>query len=371
MKKHIKAVVERGDFNRLFETLSSNGYEIIGPTVRDNAVVYDKIESTEKLPIGIIEKQAGGNYRLEKNSRETLFGYVVGPQSWKKYLYPSYQELVKLTQKDRRFEAEQIEDNYSKTAFLGVRSCELEAIKIHDKVLGEREYTSSIYKKRRENTLIIGVNCARSGEMCFCTSMGTGPKLGDGFDLGITEIVNSREHYFVFEIATEKGAEVFHEIPNRQATESEITAEEKATEKAVSRMKKRLDISDIKSRLDQNFDNPYWEKIVERCLTCGNCTMVCPTCFCTNVEDDISLEGDEALRICCWDSCYNLDFSYIHGGSVRSSGYARYRQWLMHKLGYWHDQFGVSGCVGCGRCITWCPVGIDITEEAEKICKSG
>ena len=107
--------------------------------------------------------------------------------------------------------------------------------------------------------------------------------------------------------------------------------------------------------------------MAERCLTCGNCTLVCPTCFCTNVEDVGDLTGDHAERWRVWDTCFSVDYSYIHGGSVRPSGRARYRQWLTHKLATWHDQFDSSGCVGCGRCITWCPVGIDITQEVAAI----
>ncbi|MBF0393567.1 MAG: 4Fe-4S dicluster domain-containing protein, partial [Alphaproteobacteria bacterium] len=117
----------------------------------------------------------------------------------------------------------------------------------------------------------------------------------------------------------------------------------------------------------RNREHPRWDEVAKRCLTCGNCTMVCPTCFCTTVDDVTDLGGTRTERVRSWDSCFTLDFSYIHGGSVRNEGSSRYRQWITHKLSSWHDQFGSSGCVGCGRCITWCPVGIDITEEVGAI----
>jgi ferredoxin len=132
-------------------------------------------------------------------------------------------------------------------------------------------------------------------------------------------------------------------------------------------MGRALDTSDLKGLLYGNLEHPRWDEVSQRCLTCGNCTLVCPTCFCSTVEDVTDLSGTETERTRRWDSCFSLDHSYIHGGSVRDSGRARYRQWMTHKLATWFDQFGSSGCVGCGRCITWCPVGIDITEEVRAI----
>ena len=130
---------------------------------------------------------------------------------------------------------------------------------------------------------------------------------------------------------------------------------------------RNIDTTGIKELLYQNFEHPRWDNVAGRCLTCANCTMVCPTCFCTTVEDVTDVTGDHAERWRRWDSCFTQSFSYIHGGSVRTSAKSRYRQWMTHKLASWIDQFGSSGCVGCGRCITWCPVGIDITEEVRAI----
>ena len=127
----------------------------------------------------------------------------------------------------------------------------------------------------------------------------------------------------------------------------------------------------IKELLYRNLEHPRWEDVARRCLSCTNCTLVCPTCFCTTVEDATDLSGGHAERRRRWDSCFSMDFSYIHGGYIRPSVKARYRQWMTHKLATWIDQFGTSGCVGCGRCITWCPVGIDITAEVKAIRADG
>ncbi len=140
--------------------------------------------------------------------------------------------------------------------------------------------------------------------------------------------------------------------------------------KVAQQMGRTMDTAGLKDLLCRNYEHPRWDEVAARCLACANCTMACPTCFCTTVEDVTDLTGTHAERWRKWDSCFSLDFSYIHGGSVRSSARARYRQWMTHKLATWMDQFGTSGCVGCGRCITWCPVAIDITEEVRAIRES-
>jgi ferredoxin len=134
-------------------------------------------------------------------------------------------------------------------------------------------------------------------------------------------------------------------------------------------MGRQMPAVDHRNLLIESRESPRWDEVASRCLTCGNCTMVCPTCFCTSVSDVTDLTGEHAERWMQWASCFEFDFTFIHEGSVRQSGRSRYRHWLTHKLGTWHDQFGTSGCVGCGRCIAWCPTGIDITEEMTRLAE--
>ncbi|WP_325063331.1 4Fe-4S dicluster domain-containing protein [Halovulum marinum] len=149
----------------------------------------------------------------------------------------------------------------------------------------------------------------------------------------------------------------------RAPEERHLQAAEAATKAAAESQTRRM-VDNIPDLLRENPDHPHWDVVADRCLSCANCTLACPTCFCSDVEDVNDLTGDHTERWRTWDSCFTADFSYVHGGSVRRSTKSRYRQWLTHKLSTWHDQFGSSGCVGCGRCIAWCPVGIDITAEA-------
>jgi sulfhydrogenase subunit beta (sulfur reductase) len=365
-----KVVFECEHLQQLLDALSKKGYRVLGPTLRDQAIVYDEVGSLKDLPGGWTDEQNGGTYRLSKRKDSALFGYVVGPHSWKRFLLEPEVRLWQAKRNEIGFKTIENKREMSKLAFLGVRSCDLHAIAVQDKIFMAGEYVEQSYKRRRDNLLVVAVNCVQAGGTCFCTSMKTGPKATFGFDLALTEILNPDRHYFLAEVGTEIGIKVLSEVTHREATEEETKAAEDAVEKCSRHMGRTLNTTEIRELLYRNYENPRWEDVASRCLTCGNCTMVCPTCFCTTVEDYTDLSGQLAERRRRMDVCFTMDFSYIHGGSVRYSSKARYRQWMTHKLATWIDQFGVSGCVGCGRCITWCPVAIDITEETHAIRES-
>jgi formate hydrogenlyase subunit 6/NADH:ubiquinone oxidoreductase subunit I len=364
-------VFEREHLEELFRALVARGYEVVGPTVREGAIVYECLTSIQDLPAGWTDEQAGGKYRLKRRDDRALFGYVVGPHSWKKFLYPPLQRLCQAARNGRGFRVlpaeEQARPRY---AFIGVRACELHAIAIQDKVFLEGQYVDPNYKSRRENLFLVAVNCTQAGGNCFCVSMDTGPKATSGYDLALTELLQNGRHDFLVEVGTVRGAEVLSAVAHQQAEDADKLQAGHILDQTARHMGRRLDTRGIKELFYRNYEHPQWDKVAERCLSCANCTMVCPTCFCTTVEDVTDLTGEHAERWRRWDSCFTVDFSYIHGGSVRATPRSRYRQWMTHKLATWIDQFGVSGCVGCGRCITWCPVGIDITVEAAAIRES-
>jgi ferredoxin len=365
-----KVILERSHLQELFDILRHRGYRVVGPTVREGAIVYDELRSVSDLPMGWTDEQDGGTYRLKRRSDEALFGYVVGPHSWKKFLHPPVMRLWQGKKKGQGFETVESNERIPKYAFIGVRSCELHAIAIQDRVFMGGTYVDPAYKARRERAFFVAVNCGQAGGTCFCVSMNTGPQATSGFDLALTEILDGPKHYFVLEVGTEQGADILREIPHQKASEQDQKEAESIVQRTAQQMGRAMDTRDIKELLYRNLEHPRWDEVANRCLTCGNCTMVCPTCFCTTVEDITDLTGGHAERVRKWDSCFTMDFSYIHGGSVRASPKSRYRQWMTHKLATWIDQFGTSGCVGCGRCITWCPVAIDITEEVRAIRES-
>jgi sulfhydrogenase subunit beta (sulfur reductase) len=347
--------------DELVAVLRRRGYRVIGPLVRDGAVVYDDLSTAAELPIGWGDDQEAGVYRLVRRDDEARFGYAVGPHSWKQFLQPPHVRLWRAQQNGGQAQDEDEPDK--PFAFFGVRGCDRHAIAIQDRVLLEGRFPDTDYAARREGAFVVAVDCADPAGTCFCVSMDTGPGVDEGFDLALTELLDGR-HRFLVRIGSRRGADVMSELESTTAEDPDLKRREQIVEGAAQRMGRELDTTGLRELLQDSLEHPRWDEVAERCLTCGNCTMVCPTCFCTTVEDVTDLSGEQAERWRSWDTCFSLDHSYVHGGSVRPTGRSRYRQWLTHKLGTWWDQFGTSGCVGCGRCIAWCPVGIDITEEA-------
>lgn len=350
-------------FADLFDVLVRFGYTVVGPTIDQEAIVYDEIRSIKDLPRGWTDVQQPGSYRIEKRRDDALFGYNVGPHSWKRFLFPPAVILSRAVRGDNGWEFETPKDDPPRYALMGVRACELAAIRIQDRVFLSGPYQDPVYRGRREAALIVAVNCTQAAATCFCTSMDSGPECKSGYDLALTELDDG----FVVETGSVRGKEILDKLEKIPATPERLAAAERARQQAVDQIERHVDTQGLSETLLNNLEHSRWDEVAERCLSCTNCTMVCPTCFCTSVEEVSDLADENVERQREWDSCFNPNFSYINGGQVRDSIRSRYRQWLTHKLGSWVQQFGTSGCVGCGRCITWCPVGIDLTEEVKAI----
>jgi ferredoxin len=361
-----RAILPREQLSALLGTLRELGYTLVGPTVREGAIVYAEIAGADDLPSGWTNVQEAGTYRLARRDDPALFGYAVGPHSWKQFFFVPRLRLWSARRDGTSFTIEPATGPPPRLALIGARSCDLHAIAVQDRTFLGGTHRDADYAARREGVFVVAVNCGQAGGTCFCVSMGTGPRATAGFDLALTEL-HDPSHRFVVEVGSEAGAGVLVRLGVAAATEADCGAADAVVERTARSMGRTLDTHDIKELLYRNYEHPRWDDVASRCLTCANCTLVCPTCFCATVEDTSDLTGEHAERWRTWDSCFTLDHSYIHGGSVRTSPRARYRQWLTHKLATWIDQFGTSGCVGCGRCITWCPVGIDLTEEVAAI----
>jgi ferredoxin len=356
-------LIEAAALGALHAALRAAGYRVIGPTVRDGAITLDELESAGDLPFGWGVELKPGGYRLRQRADNAAFGHSAGPQSWKQFLHPPREKVWSARRTDDGFEVAAAGEPAPRFAFFGVRPCDLRAIEIQDQVLGRGTHAGSPYAKRRGEAFVIAVNCTEPGETCFCASMGSGPQADAGYDLALTELVSEDSHSFLVEVGSPAGADLLASVPTRPADAATAGQARSAVSAAAGQLTRSMPADILRDLMAASSAAARWDDVASRCLSCGNCTMACPTCFCTTVQDVTDLTGEHAERWQLWDSCFDLDFSYLHGGPVRSSPRSRYRQWLTHKLGTWHDQFGSSGCVGCGRCIVWCPVGIDLTEE--------
>ncbi|MDI2130507.1 4Fe-4S dicluster domain-containing protein [Yinghuangia seranimata] len=356
-------VLDRTGLDALIRELAARGYTVVGPTERNGAVVLAELAGADELPWGVGTDTDAGRYRTTARADGAAFAHSAGPQPWKRFLHPPRvrEWSAERTDQELVFRAET--SPAPSYAFLGVRPCDLRAIAVQDRVLAYGARPDSAYTARRRGAFIVAAECTEPGAACFCVSAGGGPAAGPGYDLVLTEVAEPGDHRFWARAGSERGAEVLAVLPGRHADSRTVNAARTAVDAARDRMGRSLPDVDLHALMAGSRGSAHWDDIAQRCLTCGNCTLVCPTCYCTTSEEVTDLTGDHAERWRRWDSCFDLDFSYLHGGPVRSTGADRYRQWLTHKLGTWHDQFGSSGCVGCGRCVVWCPVGIDLTKE--------
>ena len=364
-------VIDADGLDQLIRGLVADDWQVVGPTVSDEAVVLGPVTSIDDLPRGVGDEQQPGRYRLHDRGDDACFAFAGPATSFKPVLFPSRRLIWRGTRRSDGFDVDTPEADPQRRVLLGIRGCDLAAVGIHDRVLrdrwGGRPAADPHYAAGRDDTLVIAAACTTPADTCFCSSMGTGPAPGSGYDLSLTELADDDGHRFVVSIGTQRGERLLDDVPHRPVEPADTEAVEAAMAGAQQRMHRRLDADALPAVLDAEVEHPLWEEVAEQCLACGNCTAVCPTCFCTAVEDVTDLSGEHTERWRVWDSCFTSGFSYVHGGPVRSSTASRYRQWMSHKLGTWHAQFDTAGCVGCGRCITWCPVGIDITAEARAL----
>ena len=355
------------DFALLLAALTGQGYRCVGPTVRDGMLVYDTLEGVGNLPAGVHIQQSPGSYRVEFNQGRRLFDWANGPQALKPLLFAPREVLWQVRRgADGELLFSQQDPDPEPVAVIGVRACDLAALRLQDRHFIETDIPDAGYTARRRQLFLVAVNCTRPAATCFCASTGDGPAATRGYDLVLDELDDG----FIVIAGSKHGDEVLALLPLQPVSPEQRRAAAEATAAAAAIQNRQLPGRDLRDLLFANLDHPRWEAVATRCLSCGNCTSVCPTCFCYRELDEPALDRESARHYREWDSCFTQGHSYIHGFIVRPDTRLRYRQWLTHKLGGWHDQYGRSGCVGCGRCIAWCPVGIDITEEAGAIADS-
>jgi sulfhydrogenase subunit beta (sulfur reductase) len=359
-----QALLSKADIDALIQVLKDRGYRVLGPRLQAGAIVFDELDRADELPRGLRSVQEPGRYRIEERGDDRLFDYVNGPESLKRLLFAPEEMLWRVSADGQVRFNETFEQPL--TAVIGARACDLAGMLVQDRTFIAGQYspfTDPYYEGRRNKLFVVAVNCVTTAPTCFCASMETGPRAKQGFDLALTELQGD----FLLETGTDAGETIAQALPLRPAKASEQRQADAAIASAAQAQVRSLDVKDVHELLFSNLDHPRWDDVAARCLSCGNCVMVCPTCFCHREYDEPSLDGTESRHVRRWDACYTLEHGSTHGAYLRPQVKQRYRQWLTHKVAAWIPQFGVSGCVGCGRCITWCPTGIDLTEEVAAI----
>lgn len=360
--------LRREHFSSILDNLKDS-FMTIGPKVENGVVILDEIDVND-IPAGYEDHQTAGNYRLLKGERPEIFSFSPGPDSFKRFLHPPESELFSFSKSKTGTTISPSSRRGKPYALIGVRACDLSALKLYDRIFIEGPVRDERYASLRSGVFIVAVNCSYPGDNCFCGSMGTGPEVTESFDILLSEIGDS----ILIEAGTDRGQELLSRLTMEEATDGDLNEKTERTEACKRAMKKSIRADELPALIYRSFNHPHWADIAGRDLECGNCTQVCPTCFCNSTYDLVrlsqvsrDLSGVSGARVRKWDSCFSRNFARVHGGNFRPSRAARYRHWMSHKLAYTMEQFGLPGCVGCGRCITWCPAGIDITMELEAL----
>ena len=360
--------LEAADRQRLIDALREAGYAVQGPVVRDGLIRYAPIAGLDDLPRGWRDAQTPGRYRLHREDDGRLFAWAAPAESLKRCVFPPRETLfVVHRDDDGRLAFAPAETDASRTAVLGVRACDLAGLFLQDRHFLHGPHPDAAYRARRRNLFLVAVHCTHPADTCFCAATGDGPRARYGYDLAIDEL----DAGWLMVARSEAGLSILQALPTRPARDEEVREAEAASARAAAGQHRRLPADDLPARLAASPQAPAWQTVAERCLACGNCTAVCPSCFCHAHVEAADLDGRRSARLRQWDSCFTAGHSLLHGRPVRMDTASRYRQWLTHKLSGWHVQYGRSGCSGCGRCITWCPEGIDLTREAAAVVEGG
>jgi len=317
-------------------------YEVIGPKRSGDMFVFDHIDESEELELD----------------------YPTTRLPPKKIFLPQREPLYEYEKKEGDVVIRDLRERWDKKrVLLGVHPCDIAGLLCLDKVFG-LEYDDPYYWERRNSTVIIGITCKEPCEHGFCDVMETGPDAARGYDLLMTDIGGK----YYLRPGSELGEKLLKADYFGEATEDDTRRRDAAIEGVRRKMKTDLDISGIEGRMKERVDDELWSEYTERCVLCGACNFVCPTCHCFTIRDETNFTGTKGRRVRVWDACHFKNFALIAGGlNFRGKKDSRIKHRIYDKLYYSKEKYGEFFCVGCGRCATFCPAEIDIKEVARKV----
>ena len=322
--------------------------------------------SADMTVYGPVQENGYVLFRALKKGEEPLISYANARNAPKHFLFPQREEIMKyrLTGRDMTFAGE--EKGIEEAVLFGVRPCDARSFVLLDMLFNQEKYQDPGYIERREKTTVITLACVHPPyTTCFCAAVGGDPNSTAGADISLTDLGDS----YLAEFMTPKGERFLRLWGGLQEADGAALAKKEAIViNAAKELGPQPPAGDIKPVLDRVFEHPFWETIHSRCLKCGTCTYLCPTCHCFDISDET--KGSDGVRIRNWDSCmYPLFTVTTSGHNPRPSQKERWRQRVMHKFKYYVDNFGAISCVGCGRCVMHCPVNIDIRKVVSDVAE--
>ncbi len=322
--------------------------------------------SEQMLVYAPVKDEGNVLFKALEKGMEPLVNYSNTRNAPKNFFFPKTETMMRYMRTERGVELSGEEEGAQEAVLFGVRPCDARSFILLDKVFDQEKYKDSYYIDKREKTTIISLACIHPPySTCFCTSVGGHPMSEEGSDVLLTDMGDN----YLAEFITPKGEKLLEKIGDLPAADDSADEKKKElSESAEKEIKSHIPGKEIKPWLDNNFEHPFWDTIHQSCLACGTCTYLCPTCHCFDISDEV--KGSDGKRIRTWDSCmYWLFTQETSGHNPRTSQKQRWRQRLMHKFKYFVDNFDEIACVGCGRCVRYCPVNIDIRKIVTDISK--
>lgn len=311
-----------------------------------------------------VEEDGNVLFRDVSEGGEITFDYLNTTTNPKDFFLPRFETLFRYN-KD---EIEPVLPDEKSFVVFGIRPCDVQGMTVLDKVFLDEDYPDGYYRDRREKATIVTLACNRPDPTCFCGAVGGGPAMEEGSDVMAYDLGER----IIMKPVSRRGEDFIRAVSGsgKKATVAEMKEAEKKTAAAAEKMKTEIDLPAVKKSLDSNFENEFWTEVHQKCVGCGICTYLCPTCYCFDLTDES--RGEKGKRLRSWDSCmFPLFTLHASGHNPRPSGKERLRQRIMHKFKYLPDNFQITGCTGCGRCVRECPVNLDIREVLTSVAVIG